>query len=60
MMDDSEIAAAQEFEAAQARGEYFPERWFDRLALYDAYRMLLHRLIVVATKAGAASAERSA
>jgi 2-keto-4-pentenoate hydratase len=41
-MDQSEIAAAvQEFEAAQARGEYFPRAWFDRLALDDAYRILL-------------------
>jgi 2-keto-4-pentenoate hydratase len=41
-MDRSEIAAAvQEFEAAQARGEYFPRAWFDRLTLDDAYRVLL-------------------
>ena len=41
-MDQSEIAAAvQEFEAAQARGEYFPRAWFDRLTLDDAYRILL-------------------
>lgn len=42
MMDQSEIAAAvREFEAAQARGEYFPRAWFDRLTLDDAYRILL-------------------
>jgi 2-keto-4-pentenoate hydratase len=42
MMDESEIAAAvPEFEAAQARGEYFPRAWFDRLSLDDAYRILL-------------------
>jgi 2-keto-4-pentenoate hydratase len=41
-MNQSEIgAAAQEFEAAQARGEYFPKAWFDRLAVDDAYRILL-------------------
>lgn len=41
-MDQSEIAAAaQEFETAQARGEYFPRAWFDRLTLDDAYRILL-------------------
>jgi 2-keto-4-pentenoate hydratase len=41
-MDQSEIAAAaQEFEAARARGEYFPSAWFDRLTLDDAYRILL-------------------
>jgi 2-keto-4-pentenoate hydratase len=41
-MDQSEIAAAaQEFEAARARGEYFPRSWFDRLTLDDAYRILL-------------------
>ena len=41
-MNHSEIAAAaQEFEAAQARGEYFPKAWFDRLTLDDAYRILL-------------------
>jgi 2-keto-4-pentenoate hydratase len=44
-MDPSEIAAAvQEFEAAQARGEYFPRAWFDRLSLDDAYRILLTRI----------------
>ena len=32
-MDQSEIAAAaQEFEVARARGEYFPSAWFDRLS----------------------------
>jgi 2-keto-4-pentenoate hydratase len=42
MMEKSEIAAAvPEFEAAQARGEYFPKAWFDRLTLDDAYRILL-------------------
>jgi 2-keto-4-pentenoate hydratase len=41
-MNESEIAAAaQEFEAAQARGEYFPRAWFGRLAVDDAYRILL-------------------
>lgn len=41
-MDHSEIAAAvREFDAAQARGEYFPRAWFDRLTLDDAYRILL-------------------
>jgi 2-keto-4-pentenoate hydratase len=41
-MDQSEIAAAvPQFEAAQARGEYFPKAWFDRLTLDDAYRILL-------------------
>src|SRR6516165_4934861 len=45
-MDRSEIAAAvQEFEAAQARGEYFPRAWFDRLTLDDAYRILLARIV---------------
>jgi DNA polymerase-4 len=40
MMDQSEIAATvREFEAAQARGEYFPKAWFDRLTLDDAYRI---------------------
>src|SRR6516225_9822213 len=41
-MDASELAAAvSEIEAAQARGEYFPQAWFDRLSLDDAYRILL-------------------
>jgi len=35
----------QEFEAAQARGEYFPRAWFDRLTLDDAYRILLARIV---------------
>jgi len=44
-MDQSEIAAAaEEFEAAQARGEHFPRAWFDRLTLDDAYRILLARI----------------
>jgi 2-keto-4-pentenoate hydratase len=41
-MNESEIAAAaQEFEAARARGEYFSRAWFGRLAVDDAYRILL-------------------
>jgi 2-keto-4-pentenoate hydratase len=41
-MNQSKIAAAvQEFEAARARGEYFPSAWFDRLTFDDAYRILL-------------------
>src|SRR5215472_5252677 len=41
-MNESEIAAAvPEFEMAQARGEYFPRAWFDRLSLDDASRILL-------------------
>jgi 2-keto-4-pentenoate hydratase len=41
-MNDSEIAtAAEEFETARARGEFFPRAWFDRLSLDDAYRILL-------------------
>ena len=41
-MDDSKIAAAvPEFEAARARGDFFPQAWFDRLSLDDAYRILL-------------------
>jgi 2-keto-4-pentenoate hydratase len=35
------VAAAVEFEAARARGEYFPAAWFDRLSLDDAYRLQL-------------------
>jgi 2-keto-4-pentenoate hydratase len=51
MMEESEIAAAvPEFEAAQARGEYFPKAWFDRLTLDDAYRILL---ALVARRRGA-------
>jgi len=39
-MNDQELAAAiGEFEAARARGEYFPLAWFDRLSLDDAYRI---------------------
>ena len=39
-MNDQELAAAiGEFEAARARGEYFPVAWFDRLPLDDAYRI---------------------
>jgi 2-keto-4-pentenoate hydratase len=39
-MDDSELTAAiGEFEAARARGEYFPAAWFDRLSLDDAYHI---------------------
>ena len=41
-MDERErAAAAAEFEAARARGEYFPTAWFDRLSLDDAYRLQL-------------------
>ncbi len=41
-MDARELAAAvAEFEAARARGEYFPAAWFDRLSLDDAYRIQL-------------------
>jgi len=41
-MNDNELAAAlAEFEAARARGEYFPRPWFDRLSLDDAYRLQL-------------------
>jgi 2-keto-4-pentenoate hydratase len=41
-MDQGEIvAAAEEFEAARARGEYFPRAWFGRLTLDEAYRILL-------------------
>ena len=29
----------------QARGEYFPRAWFDRLTLDDAYRILLARIV---------------
>ncbi len=44
-MDPEEIqAAAAAFEAAAARGEYFPQAWFGRLAVDDAYRILLARL----------------
>jgi 2-keto-4-pentenoate hydratase len=41
-MNEHEIAAViAEFEAARARGEYFPKAWFDRLSLDDAYRVQL-------------------
>ena len=41
-MDACELAAAvAEFEAARARGEYFPAAWFDRLALDDSCRIQL-------------------
>ncbi len=39
-MEQHELATAvTEFEAARARGEYFPLAWFDRLSLDDAYRI---------------------
>lgn len=41
-MNERELSAAvAEFEAARARGEYFPAAWFDRLSLDDAYRLQL-------------------
>ncbi|HXC29878.1 MAG TPA: fumarylacetoacetate hydrolase family protein [Stellaceae bacterium] len=41
-MDERAFSAAvAEFEAALDRGEYFPEAWFDRLSLDDAYRLQL-------------------
>ena len=41
-MDEQALSAAvAEFEAARARGEYFPNAWFDRLSLDDAYRLQL-------------------
>jgi 2-keto-4-pentenoate hydratase len=44
-VDQAEIqATATAFEAAAARGEYFPQAWADRLAVDDAYRILLARL----------------
>ena len=44
-MEAAEIdATAAAFEAAAARGEYFPQDWADRLAIDDAYRILLARL----------------
>jgi 2-keto-4-pentenoate hydratase len=44
-VDAAEIeATAAAFEAAAARGEYFPQDWADRLAIDDAYRILLARL----------------
>ena len=40
-MQENEIAASvQQFAASQAQGEYFPQAWFDRLTLDDAYRIL--------------------
>jgi 2-keto-4-pentenoate hydratase len=44
-MDPAEIeAVAAVFEAAAARGEYFPQDWAGRLAIDDAYRIVLARL----------------
>jgi 2-keto-4-pentenoate hydratase len=44
-MDPAEIeTAAAAFEAAAARGEYFPQDWAGRLAIDDAYRIMLARL----------------
>jgi 2-keto-4-pentenoate hydratase len=44
-MNPAEIeAAAAAFETAAAHGEYFPQAWADRLAIDDAYRILLARL----------------
>ena len=44
-MDATEIeATAAAFEAAALRGEYFPQDWADRLAIDEAYRILLTRL----------------
>ena len=44
-MDPAEIqTTAAAFEAAAVRGEHFPQAWFDRLAVDDAYRILLARL----------------
>ena len=44
-MDPAQIeAAVAAFEAAAARGEYFPQDWAGRLAIDDAYRILLARL----------------
>jgi 2-keto-4-pentenoate hydratase len=40
---DIEIAAAA-FEAAAARGEYFPQDWAERLSIDNAYQILLARL----------------
>jgi 2-keto-4-pentenoate hydratase len=37
-------AAAAAFEAAAARGDFFPQDWANRLAIDDAYRILLARL----------------
>ena len=47
-MDPAEIeAAAEAFEAAAARGEYFPRAWFDRLAVDDVGRLGRHHLVGV-------------
>lgn len=44
-MDQNEIdAATAQFEAARERGEYFPAAWANRLAIDDAYRILLTRI----------------
>ena len=44
-MDPAQIeAAAEAFEAAAARGEYFPQDWAARLTIDDAYCILLARL----------------
>ena len=44
-MNAAEIeATAAAFEAAALRGEYFPQDWADRLAIDEAYRILLTRL----------------
>src|SRR5581483_4559412 len=41
-MTEAEVeAAANEFAAARARGEYFPRAWAGRLTMDDAYRLLL-------------------
>lgn len=41
-MNENELSVAiGEFEAARARGEHFPNAWFDRLSLDDAYRLQL-------------------
>lgn len=41
-MDERALSAAvAEFAVARARGEYFPNAWFDRLSLDDAYRLQL-------------------
>ena len=50
-MDERALSAAvAEFEAARARGEYFPAAWFDRLSLDDAYRI---QLALIARRRGA-------
>jgi 2-keto-4-pentenoate hydratase len=44
-VDPAQIeVAVGAFEAAAARGEYFPQDWAGRLAIDDAYRILLARL----------------